>query len=193
MKDALVERAMDAIGIPEAVERTGLGEGGYAVATVHRAGNTDDCDRLEAILHALERVASDVFPVVFPVHPRTRKAMERYRLSPSSPALHLIDPIAHSEMLRLLRDARLVFTDSGGLQKEAFLLGVPCVTLRNETEWVELVESGWNRLADADEERIYNTSITLVEECDVGDRPVLYGDGHAAERIVDLCLAWWTQ
>jgi UDP-GlcNAc3NAcA epimerase len=193
MKDALVERSMDAVGLPEAGKSMGLAEGAYAVVTVHRAENTDDRDRLEAILDALERISSDLFPVVFPIHPRTRKAMERYRLSPSSPALHLIDPIAHSEMLRLLHDARLVLTDSGGLQKEAYLLGVPCVTLRNETEWVELVEGGWSRLAGADEERIYNAASTLVEGCDAGDRPVLYGDGHAAERIVDLCLAWWTQ
>jgi UDP-GlcNAc3NAcA epimerase len=191
MKDALVERVMDATGIPEAVDRTGLAKGEYAVATVHRAENTDNRDRLQAILRALERVSIDLFPVVFPIHPRTRKAMERYRLSVSSPELHLTDPIAHSEMLRLLRDAQLVLTDSGGLQKEAFLLSVPCVTLRNETEWVELVDSGWNRLVDADEERICDAAATLRTECNAQDRPVLYGDGHAAERIADVCLSWW--
>lgn len=190
MKDALVESAMDATGIPKAVDGAGLANGEYAVATVHRAENTDDRDRLKAILRALERISIDFFPVVFPLHPRTRKAMERHRLSVSPRALYLIDPIAHSEMLRLLRNAQLVLTDSGGVQKEAFLLGVPCVTLRNETEWVELVDSGWNRLADADEERICDAAATLRTECDSRDRPVLYGDGHAAERIVDMILAF---
>src|SRR6185503_16740396 len=112
------------------------------LATVHRAENTDNVDRLRAIVAALEAAGE---PVVFPVHPRTRLGLDRLGYEPR-PHVRLVAPLGYLDMVRLLVGARMVLTDSGGLQKEAYWVGVPCVTLRDETEWVETVEAGWNRL-----------------------------------------------
>lgn len=124
---------------------------GYILATVHRAENTDDPARLRAIFGGLLRVAADI-PVVLPVHPRTRSALERENLLREVQRhLRLIDPVGYLDMVMLERHARLIATDSGGVQKEAFFYRVPCVTLRDETEWVELVDLGWNRGCPATE------------------------------------------
>jgi UDP-N-acetylglucosamine 2-epimerase len=163
----------------QTLRRLALGKGQYALATVHRSENTDDVSRLTSVLEA---VADLQEPVIFPVHPRTRKAIQNVRAQ--FPArVHLIDPVGYLEMVALTNDARLVLTDSGGLQKEAYWLGVPCVTLRNETEWVETVEAGWNTLGGADRASIRRA----VENATPPDsRPPLYGDGDAATRCVDL-------
>jgi len=125
----------------------------YFLATVHRAENTNDANRLAEILRALEELAQ-TSTIVWPVHPRTRKRMEELDLLPKSERLQLIEPVPYLDMLLLTSHAALVLTDSGGLQKEAMWLRVPCVTMRDETEWVETVESGWNRLAGADSKLI---------------------------------------
>ena len=152
---------------------------GYALATVHRAANTDDATRLSSILAALGMLPE---PVVFPVHPRTRKAMLDARLAPSA-NVRLIDPLGYRDMLLLECNARCVLTDSGGVQKEAFFFGVPCVTLRDETEWPETVECGWNMLAGCDADRIVAAAGRPLPQ---GERPLLFGDGHAAEKIIDV-------
>lgn len=154
----------------------------YAVATVHRAGNTDDPDRLGAIFRALDRLSTHV-PVIVPLHPRTRHALHHGRWSGD---LRILDPLPYGQMIGLVRHARIVLTDSGGLQKEACWLGVPCVTLRSETEWLETVETGWNVLADVDPEAIVEAALREppTTPCD------LYGDGHAAERVVSVLTAW---
>jgi UDP-GlcNAc3NAcA epimerase len=159
--------------------RLGLAKKEYVLATVHRSENTDDESRLASILDAFGSLGE---PVIFPVHPRTRKAIQQ--LGAQLPAdVHLIDPVGYLEMIALTQGARLVLTDSGGLQKEAYWLGVPCVTLRDETEWVETVETGWNTLAGAKGGTIRNA----VKRATVpATRPALYGDGHAAARCVDL-------
>lgn len=159
---------------------------GYVLATVHRANNTDDPERLEGILRAL---ASFPFPVVFPVHPRTRAAIATHGLEHR---LHegrilALEPLRYAETLRLARRSRRVFTDSGGLQKEALYLGVPCTTLRDETEWVETVESGWNVLAGADPDRIVSSLESVPPD---GTPPELYGNGRAGEAIAERIWTW---
>ncbi len=149
----------------------------YVLATVHRAANTDDPKRLGAILRALGELAE---PVAFPVHPRTRKAMTEAGLS-AAPQVRLMEPLGYRDMLLLEKHARCILTDSGGVQKEAFFLGVPCVTLREETEWPETVQCGWNVLAGSDPERIVAAAGRPPPQ---GERPLLFGDGHAAEKIV---------
>ena len=151
----------------------------YALATVHRAANTDDAARLSSILQALGMLAETL---VFPVHPRTRKAILDSRLAPSA-NVRLIDPLGYHDMLLLESNARCVLTDSGGVQKEAFFFGVLCVTLRDETEWPETVDCGWNVLAGCDVDRIIAAAKRPPPP--EGQRPALFGDGHAAEKIVE--------
>jgi UDP-GlcNAc3NAcA epimerase len=161
------------------LDRLGLGKQDYLVATVHRSENTDEIGRLSSILRAFDSLNE---PVVFPVHPRTRKIIAELNLSPKS-HVHLIEPLGYLDMVALVRSARLALTDSGGLQKETYWLGVPCVTLRKETEWVETVESGWNVLAGSDTDKIIETVRSFVPP---EVRPELYGDGAAADKCVEL-------
>lgn len=176
----------------DVLERLGVQPGEYCVATVHRANNTDRPDRLAGILDGLRRVP---YPVVLPLHPRTRVALRRHppdvplqappAISGNGAQVVVTDPVSYLDMLQLQQNAALVLTDSGGMQKEAYYLGVPCVTLRDETEWVETVQLGWNRLAGADPDRI----VAAAEQCRTernDERPALYGDGHTAERIVRI-------
>jgi len=160
----------------------------YALATVHRAENTDDPKRLKAIFNALSEVATKT-PVVAPLHPRTQKALSRYfsnsELSTLNSKAMIIEPISYLDMLTLERNAELVLTDSGGVQKEAYWFRVPCVTLRDETEWVETVEAGWNVLVGCDPGRIVKAVGSAKPGSDQGD---LYGDGRAAGRIVKLMV-----
>jgi UDP-GlcNAc3NAcA epimerase len=154
-----------------------LDSGSYALATVHRAENTDDPERWSAIMRALSSLP---FPVIFPAHPRLAS-----RLAAGGPGgnVTVVAPVGYGEMASLTRNARVVLTDSGGLQKEAYWLGVPCVTLRDETEWVETVDAGWNQLTGADTPRI----VTAAERASKpAARPPLYGEGGAVDRIVTL-------
>lgn len=155
----------------------GVASGAYALATVHRAENTDDAARLRGILTGLSLLD---MPVIFPVHPRAHRAIATLGWTPPD-HVHLIEPVGYLSMVALMRSARVILTDSGGVQKEAYWLGVPCVTLRDETEWVETVMHGWNILVGADPERIVAAA---RQPSPSAPRPPLYGDGHAAERCV---------
>lgn len=160
----------------------GLHPRGFALATVHRAENTDDPARLDVIVEALSRLA-DVMPVVWPLHPRTRTALAARGARPSG--LRLVEPLGYLDMVRLERNAALVATDSGGVQKEAFFHRVPCVTLRDETEWVELVEAGWNRLAPPTAtDEVFDALSAAVGSQGRDVSP--YGDGQAADRVAAL-------
>jgi len=192
MKDAVDQNLARAARRPDPVPGLGIAGRDYAVATVHRAENTDDPARLRQIVEALGRVARDV-PVVLPLHPRTRGALAAAKLGSLPEGIRGVEPLSYLDMLRLVSGARLVLTDSGGLQKEAYLLGVACVTLRDETEWVELVEAGWNRLAGADPGRILDAARTSLESAPQASSGNLYGIGHAAEHIVASCVAWGTR
>jgi UDP-GlcNAc3NAcA epimerase len=180
MVDALElhrERARSSAGV---VERLGVAPRRYYLATIHRAENTDDADRLRQIFAALGRLD---LPVLLPLHPRTRK-----RVAETSVAIagnvRALEPLGYLEMISMLADAACVLTDSGGMQKEAYFLGVPCVTMRDETEWVETVAVGWNIVAGPDTERIL--AAVRAQTGERRPRPPLYGDGHTAERIVDI-------
>lgn len=162
-----------------------LAPNSFALATCHRAESTDSPQTLAGILHALSTLARDM-PVVLPLHPRTRKLIHEYGLSHALDGVTLVDPLPFLDMIALEQAARLILTDSGGVQKEAFFYGVPCITLRNETEWTETVQLGWNRLTGTQTDAIRN-AITLT----LGERPSPsttkpYGDGNAATAIVEL-------
>ncbi len=177
MADALtyaVERAQSRSSI---LEQLGLTPHDYLLATVHRAENTDDPARLTGILSAFAQMDE---LIVFPVHPRTRARMDALGVTVAA-NVRLIAPLGYLDMVRLEQAARLILTDSGGIQKEAYWLGVPCVTLRDETEWVETVESGWNVLAGDDPAKIVQC---VRDSTPLSTRPPLYGDGQAATRVV---------
>jgi UDP-N-acetylglucosamine 2-epimerase len=159
------------------LDRLGVKNGSYVLATIHRSENTDDLARLSTILAALNALDE---PVVFPVHPRTRKVMAGANAQLGS-HVRVIDPIGYVDMVALTAGARLIVTDSGGLQKEAYWLRVPCLTLRDETEWVETVDAGWNTLVGSDRTRIVDAARTFLPST---PHPSLYGDGAAAGRCV---------
>lgn len=173
----------------------------YALVTIHRPENTDNHDRLHAILSALSKIASS-FRVILPLHPRTRKIIENSsELSMLCSSLTLIDPVSYLEMIQLQKHSSLICTDSGGVQKEAYFLEKPCITMRDQTEWVETVASGWNAVTAADREKILNAFET-VQEWKAGDQlnppfsrrtanPIdrtAFGNGDAASRIVDTII-----
>jgi UDP-GlcNAc3NAcA epimerase len=161
--------------------RYGLQAGEYLLLTAHRAGNVDDPHRLRALLRIVAELPK---PVVFPVHPRTRARLVEAGLWEQLEAIagvQLTEPLGYFEFGALVRGARAVLTDSGGVQKEAYLAAVPCVTLRSSTEWVETVDGGWNTLTDLDVERVLST----LEQPLPRERPPLYGEGKAAEHCVE--------
>jgi UDP-N-acetylglucosamine 2-epimerase (non-hydrolysing)/UDP-GlcNAc3NAcA epimerase len=176
-----------------ALEEHGVEPGEYLLVTAHRAGNVDDPERLALLVELLEALP---LTTVFPLHPRTRARLEAAgmmeRLA-AAPRLRLTPPLGYLDFLTLARHARAILTDSGGVQKEAYLLGTPCitlrpcVTLRDTTEWVETVELGWNVLVDLDR----GAALAALErEARPGERPELYGGGHAGERICDVLDAY---
>jgi UDP-N-acetylglucosamine 2-epimerase len=177
MYDALLQHAPVAAQKSSILRDLALAPGGYVLATVHRAANTDDRHHLADIIDALALLHE---PVILPLHPRTRAALMGTDIEIEAP-VHVIDPVGYLDMLALEQGARMVLTDSGGVQKEAYLLGVPCVTLRDETEWVETLADGWNVLAGADATRILAAARRAPP---AGDPPPVFGDGHAAERMV---------
>ncbi len=163
--------------------RLGLAPGRYLLVTVHRAENTDDAQRLRVIVDALAVIAREM-PVVWPLHPRTRQVLAAgVQGADPSQGLHLIDPLGYLDMVQLEKHAAVIATDSGGVQKEAFFHKVPCVTLRDETEWVELVDARWNRLAPPRSVQEVATAI-LAAVGSAGEPVEPYGRGDAAQRIV---------
>jgi len=185
-------------GVPGTVQVTGdvladvllstrdrLPEGGeqgeYVLATAHRNYNTDSPERLGAVLACLEAAERRV---IFPLHPRTRKSLETWGLTvPAN--VEVRDAVTYTEMLTLERGAVAIATDSGGVQREAYLWGVPCITMREETEWIETVSTGWNTLVGVDAEKFGEALAKPLP----GERPPIFGDGHAAERIAELTVA----
>lgn len=161
----------------------GVQPGKYCLATIHRAENTDHPDRLAAIVDALSAFARET-PVIWPLHPRTRGVLDKQgKLDALAQRVTLIDPVGYLDMVQLEKHAALIATDSGGVQKEAFFYRVPCVTLRDETEWVELVESGWNRLASpTSADKLLAALRASIGS--VGKDMMPYGMGDAAKRIV---------
>ena len=194
MLDAVLRNIDLARQRSQIVDRLGLGGVEYAVATIHRASNTEP-KSLTRLLAGLGRVARKL-PVVLPMHPRTRMALDAAGIGRGPAAgLRYVEPLSYLDMLRLVDSAAVVLTDSGGLQKESFILGRPCVTLRDETEWVETLEVGANTLAGTDPDRI-DTAVGAWRGRNWGrddalgvKARALYGEGRAAERIVDQLVA----
>jgi UDP-GlcNAc3NAcA epimerase len=166
-----------------ALEELGVEPESYLLVTAHRVGNVDDPKRLRLLVELLRALPG---PVVLPLHPRTRRRLSENGLLEvlqGAPGLLVTSPLGYLDFVRLARHARAVLTDSGGVQKEAYVLGVPCVTLRDRTEWVETVEAGWNVLVDLHRDAAL---AALERRPPAGPRPELYGGGHAAERVRDV-------
>ena len=162
--------------------RFGVAAKDFLLVTAHRAGNVDDPARLARLVDLLLAVPG---PVLLPLHPRTRARLtETGLLERLGSGVKLTDPLGYLDFTALLQHARAVLTDSGGVQKEAYLAGVPCVTLRDTTEWVETVEVGWNVLVDLDAE----AAVAALDKTPPPDRPALYGDGRAGERVVQALV-----
>jgi UDP-GlcNAc3NAcA epimerase len=180
MVDVAFSWRPDAAAISEALAPYGLKRGEYLLLTAHRAGNVDDPERLRAFADVVAQLPGRT---IFPVHPRTRARLHEAGLLAELELiedLRMCDPLGYAEFAALLHGARAAITDSGGVQKEAYLAGVRCVTLRSSTEWVETVESGWNVLVGLDGERV----LEALERPIPKNRPELYGDGKAGERCV---------
>jgi UDP-N-acetylglucosamine 2-epimerase len=151
----------------------------YVLVTVHRAGNTDNSENLIALIGSLGKLEQ---PVIFPMHPRTRGVVRDEKLNiPQN--VRVIDPVGYFDILNLETNADAIMTDSGGMQKEAYWAGVRCLTLREETEWVETIEAGWNRVVGINPDLILDTLLNWFPN---GERPNIYGDGCAAEKIVEI-------
>ena len=182
MVDALRQHAEVARQRSGVLARLGLQPQGYLLATIHRPYNTDQPQNLGNIFdafHDIHQLAG--FPVVLPLHPRTGRRMQELGLA--APAgVQVIEPVGYLDMLALEQAAAMILTDSGGIQKEAYTLAVPCITLRPETEWVETVQAGWNVVVSADRDAIVQAALGRVWPA--GPPPPVFGDGHAAERIV---------
>ncbi len=175
------------------LEQWQLEEKGYVLCTVHRAENSDHKGRLQSIFNALNEIAAGI-PVVLPLHPRTRKMLKVHELEYLLDPLRIIEPVSYLEMVRLEMSAKVIITDSGGIQKEAFFHKVPCLTLRDETEWLETVDLGCNKICGADRELILENWNATCEDRSLfhsleekGMYP--YGKGSAAERIVEVLAA----
>ncbi len=169
------------------LEDLGLKPKGYLLATVHRPYNTDIHENFQSILSAFLEIKE---PIVFPVHPRTKQCLTDLKATSvdfvKDSKLRCISPVGYLDMLVLEQNAKAILTDSGGMQKEAYFFGVPCITMRTETEWVETVETGWNVVVGANRENIINAIRSFKT---ANPRPKLYGDGRAAEKIVQCLTA----
>ncbi len=181
MVDLALEAAARLPARPQILDRFALKAKDFAVATIHRASNTEDTHVFARLVAGLRRISTSV---VFPVHPRTRALVEGLRVGVNDNII-TCEPLSYTDMLALQKHARVVVTDSGGIQKEAVTLGTPCVTLRSTTEWTETLEGGWNVLAGNDPRKI----------ADAANRPVPaesihpFGEGNSARRIVDALFA----
>lgn len=195
MYDALLLSLITAQRKSTILKELRLKPGCYYLATIHRAENTDDPKRLTALTKALLET-NLVLPVVFPIHPRTKKYLDRLSLLPAgSEGLKPVSPVSYFDMLILEKNAKIILTDSGGIQKEAYLLKVPCITLRDTTEWPETVESGWNRLAGSDPRNLQSHLIRALRKYEElaasrfrAEKCAVYGKGDAAQQIL-TCLA----
>jgi UDP-N-acetylglucosamine 2-epimerase (non-hydrolysing) len=182
MVDALMHNADISEKKSHIIQNLGLKKGNYYVATVHRPSNTDDRKNLTEIIEAFRESGKEV---IFPVHPRTKKYLGEYGLLDSpSENIQFIDPLSYLDMLQLMKHAKKILTDSGGIQKEAYVLGVPCITMRENTEWIETLIGGWNVLVGADKNRII--AAILADAGKNTDDNTVFGKGDAAEKIAKV-------
>jgi UDP-GlcNAc3NAcA epimerase len=180
MQDAALFYARESEKVSKIRKKLGIEALEYALCTVHRAENTDDHERLAGIISGLARISREL-PVILPIHPRTRHLLEKEKIDTKA---RVIEPVGYLEMLDLLKHCTIVLTDSGGLQKEAYFFAKPCVTLREETEWTELVEHGCNLIVGTDPERIF-AGYRTMRKAGIDFGKDLYGGGRAASRVVE--------
>ncbi|QKY71106.1 non-hydrolyzing UDP-N-acetylglucosamine 2-epimerase [Lentibacillus sp. CBA3610] len=166
------------------LQELSLSENNYYLATIHRAENTDDPNRLKAILEGLMQLKKRT---VLPSHPRTKRKIDEFKLNDIIDTSHIkmVEPLSYFDTLTIASNANVILTDSGGLQKEAYMLQVPCITLRDETEWMETVKTGWNRLAGANKEQIADKVMTCHTP---EESPPIFGDGNAAQQIAGILI-----
>lgn len=165
------------------IRSLGLKEKSFRLCTVHRAENTDDAERLTGILSALDEIATAECPVILPLHPRTKLCIERHGIAISNPYVRIVPPVSFLDMILLEKYALTILTDSGGIQKEAYFHKTPCITLRDETEWVETVSAGWNQIAGYKREDILKCLTNMPEKRqEISD----YGIGNTSQKIVEL-------
>ena len=172
------------------LDQLGTSPGKYCLATVHRQENTDDAERLAAIFGALETISQRHGPIILPLHPRTRKALQEHKIRfAKSSDIRLIQAVGYLDMITLESNARIIMTDSGGVQKEAYFSEVPCITLRDETEWLETVAAGVNILSGANQAAIVG-AYEKATAIDVKLKTGLYGDGRAANKIINKIISY---
>jgi UDP-GlcNAc3NAcA epimerase len=190
MYDTALQFAAHADAVSQVLKRLELQPRTYLLATIHRSENTDDQSRLRAIFEGIADVAQEL-PVVLPLHPRTRKEIQRAEISDTVlQRIRLLKPLGYLDMIMLEKHARLIATDSGGVQKEAYFHGVPCVTLRGETEWTETLEDGCNRLVFPADAAVVAAGIRGALGSVPNFRTDAYGDGHSAMHIADVISSW---
>ena len=162
---------------------------GYCLVTVHRQENTDNEKRLAGIFEAFSRLAKPDRPFIIPLHPRTKKILKQFgAIKNNNPHIHIVKPVSYLDMVMLETHSKMILTDSGGVQKEAYFARAPCITLRDETEWVELVEKGFNIIAGSNPEMICYAYREMIGKT-VITNPEMYGSGQAGERIAQaLCI-----
>jgi len=178
----------------KALKRIDIRPNAYYLATVHRSENTDDSERLNHIFQAFEEISTEDCPVVLPLHPRTVKYARKYGLKLTN-SVRAIQPVSYLEMVALETNARLILTDSGGVQKEAYWLNIPCITLRDETEWTETIESGWNVLAGADRYRIIDAVRNFYNRRSENPKSVYCNDNAAKEicKVLQEAVSHYVQ
>ena len=179
MYDSLIYNIKIAERKSRILEKLGVNKKDYLLLTIHRTENTDNLENLVKILGSVSKIEEKI---VFPIHPRTRNVIEEYRIRIGDNIV-LIDPLSYLDFIKLERHAKKILTDSGGMQKEAYILKVPCITLRDRTEWIETVEDGWNVLTGRDEEKIINAVKTFNPK---KKQRNVYGHGNASEKMVEI-------
>lgn len=182
MYDALLANLPIAREKSKVLSNLGLEKKSYVLVTIHRAANTDDAMRLRNIVETLNNAPE---PVVFPAHPRTVEALKRFDLN-FSHNVRMIDPVGYFDMMVLEENARMIATDSGGVQREAYFMSIPCLTLRDETEWLETVQVGWNKLVGVEKEQILSVWKDFAPP---HDHPPIFGDGTASNKIASIISA----
>jgi UDP-N-acetylglucosamine 2-epimerase len=169
------------------LSKFGLKPKDFILTTIHRAENTDNKENLKAILEALQELAKKGFKILFPIHPRTKNAIENYGLEiKENNNILIVEPVSYFEMVALEKNAKVIITDSGGVQKEGYFFGTPCVIPRNETEWVELVDIGFNVLSGAKRDKIVEETIKKFYENKKIKIENLYGEGNSSQKIVEI-------
>ncbi len=187
MYDVALE-SIKKINEEEVLSKFGLKSKDFILTTIHRAENTDNKENLKAILDALQELAKKGFKMLFPIHPRTKNAVENFGLEIREKNILIVEPVSYFEMVALEKNAKVIITDSGGVQKEGYFLGTPCVIPRNETEWVELIDSGFNVLTGADKNKIVKAVEGKVKFSPSRRNISLYGNGDASKKITDILM-----